>query len=459
MKKILLVFIVGTAGLGLLMLAGLSFIGITPAYIASAPAVATGIGAKLLCSSRYVSGFSKAQSFDDLVQYSGILDQLTITYDEEETRVSASFFGLGEKSSTFIPGVGCSVDYAGFDIRPELAALVPAPEINTSDSAISSAWPRNDEITTIDPQIQTLIDAIVSEDNAAGLNTRALLVVKGGKVLGEAYAQGADASTPLLGWSMAKSLTSVMLASLEYRGLLDLAAPTSLGEWASDERAQIRVTDLLTMTDGLAFSEEYNPGDDATAMLFDSPSAADYVLAKPAAHQPGTRFNYSSGTANVLARLYENSLGGPAEARADYEQNIAAVLGFQHAVFETDAAGGFVGSSYLYASARDWARLGQVMLNEGEINGVRLFSADWAAEATKQNTSSNQPAYGYQWWLNAGNKALRWPSLPSDSFAAMGNRQQLVMVIPSEDVVIVRLGWTAGRYPDDENFRRILEAL
>ena len=459
MKKILLVFIVGTAGLGLLMLAGLSFIGITPAYIASAPAVATGIGAKLLCSSRYVSGFSKAQSFDDLVQYSGILDQLTITYDDEETRVSASFFGLGEKSSTFIPGVGCSVDYAGFDIRPELAALVLTPEINASESALSSAWPRNDQVTTIDPQIQALIDAIVSEDNAAGLNTRALLVVKGGKILGEAYAQGADASTPLLGWSMVKSLTAVMLASLEYRGLLDVAAPTSLGEWASDERAQIRVTDLLTMTDGLAFSEEYNPGDDATAMLFDSPSAADYVLAKPAAYQPGTRFNYSSGTANVLARLYENALGGPAEARADYEQNIAAVLGFQHAVFETDAAGGFVGSSYLYASARDWARLGQVMLNEGEINGERLFSADWAAEATKQNTSSNEPAYGYQWWLNAGNKALRWPSLPSDSFAAMGNRQQLVMVIPSEDVVIVRLGWTAGRYPDDANFRRILEAL
>lgn len=459
MKKILLVFIMGAAGLGALALAVLGFFGITPAYIASVPAIATGIGAKLLCSSHYVSGFSKAQSFDDLVQYSGILDQLTISYDEEKTSVSASFFGLGEKSSTFIPGIGCSIDYAGFDIRPGLAALVLTPEINASDSAASLGWPHNDQVTTIDSQIQTLIDTLVIEDNALGLNTRALLVVKGGKILGEAYAQGADASTPLLGWSMAKSLTAVMLASLDYRGLLDLAAPTSLGAWASDERAQIRVTDLLTMTDGLAFSEEYNPGDDATAMLFDSPSAADYVLAKPAVHQPGTHFNYSSGTANVLARLYEKALGGPAEARADYEQNITAVLGFQQAVFETDAAGGFVGSSYLYASARDWARLGQVMLNEGEINGERLFSAYWAAEATKQNTSSNQPAYGYQWWLNAGNKALRWPSLPSDSFAAMGNRQQLVMVIPSEDVVIVRLGWTAGRYPDDENFRRILEAL
>jgi CubicO group peptidase (beta-lactamase class C family) len=258
---------------------------------------------------------------------------------------------------------------------------------------------------------------------------------------------------------MAKSLTAVMLASLEYRDLIDLSAPASFNEWANDERAQIRITDLLTMTDGLDFSEEYNPGDDATAMLFDSPSAADYVLAKPLAHEPGLHFNYSSGTANLLARLYQKALGGPVAARSDYEQNIAAVLGFQNAVFETDAAGGFVGSSYLYASARDWARLGQVMLNAGEINGQRLFSADWVDRATLQNGSLNHPAYGYQWWLNAGNPSLRWPSLPKDSFAAMGNRQQLVMVIPSADVVIVRLGWTAGRYPDNENFKRILDSL
>jgi hypothetical protein len=99
------------------------------------------------------------------------------------------------------------------------------------------------------------------------------------------------------------------------------------------------------------------------------------------------------------------------------------------------------------------------MLNTGEINGGRLFSADWVDRATQQNASLNHPAYGYQWWLNAGNQSLRWPSLPEDSFAAMGNRQQLVMVIPSADMVIVRLGWTAGRYPDNENFKRILDAL
>lgn len=373
--------------------------------------------------------------------------------------MSASLFGLAEKSSTYLPGLGCSVDYEGFDTRYSLAQFIEEPRVNESEIAENLTWPLTDHVATVEPEVQSLIETLVLEDNAAGLNTRALLVVKGGKILGEAYAQGADAQTPLLGWSMAKSLTAVMLASLEYRGLIDLAAPASFNEWANDERAQIRITDLLTMTDGLAFSEEYNPGDDATAMLFDSPSAADYVLAKPLAHEPGSHFNYSSGTANLLARLYQQALGGPAAARSDYEQNIAAVLGFQNAVFETDAAGGFVGSSYLYASARDWARIGQVMLNAGEINGQRLFSTDWVDRATQHNASLNHPAYGYQWWLNAGNQSLRWPSLPQDSFAAMGNRQQLVMVIPSADVVIVRLGWTAVRYPDNENFKRILDAL
>ena len=453
MMRFLAYLLAITAGLVVLTLGGLSVVGISPAYVISAPAVATGIGAKLLCSSRYVSGFSKEQAFDDLVQYSAILDQLTIRYDEANASVEASFFGLGSKSATFIPGVGCAVDYAGYDVRPRLGDLVLAP------SADNSPWPLGDTVATHDADVQALVEDIVSSDNARGLNTRALLVVQGGRILGEGYAQGADAQTPLLGWSMAKSLTAVMLANLEHRGLLDLSAPAGFAQWQADERAQIKVSDLLTMTDGLAFSEEYNPGDDATAMLFDAPSAADYVLAKPAAHAQGAHYNYSSGTANVLARLYQDTLGGAQAARADYELTIAKGLGFQNAVFETDASGAFVGSSYLYASARDWARLGQVMLNDGEINGVRLFAEDWVARATRPNGSANRQAYGYQWWLNRGDSAQTWPDLPADSYSAMGNRQQLVMVVPSRDVVIVRLGWTAGSYPDNDNFARLLGAL
>ena len=440
------------AGL-LVLLGGLSLIGISPSYIASAPAVATGIGAKLLCSARYVSGFSRAQAFDDLVQYSGILDQLSVEYDEEAKRVSARFFGVAEKSSTFIPGVGCAIDYADYTVRESLAEEV-LPSI-----ADNSPWPLGDTVATIKTDVQREVDAVLAQDNERGLNTRALLVVQGGKILGEAYAQGANAQTPLLGWSMAKSLTAVMLANLEYRDQLDLSQPAGFADWQKDERKAIAVTDLLTMTDGLDFSEQYNPGDDATAMLFDSPSAADYVLAKPAAHAPGGHYNYSSGTANLLARIYEDTLGGPVAARSDYEKTIARALGFQNAVFETDAAGGFVGSSYLYASGRDWARLGQLMLNNGVINGKRIFAEDWVARATTPNDSENFRAYGYQWWLNDGDAQRAWPDLPADSYAAMGNRKQLVMVVPSADAVIVRLGWTAGQYPDSQNFARLLDAL
>lgn len=453
MKRLISSVLVALVLIVAIALLGLRSQGITPAYLASAPAVATGIGAKLLCSSRFVSGFSEAQSFDDLVQYSGILERLSVSYELDRSAVSASFFGLKEKTATFIPGIGCAVDYAGYEMRSALAPLVASPR----DS--DQPWPRGAAVTSIEPALQALLDQIVDEDNAEGLNTRALLVVKGGRIVGESYAQGADAQTPLLGWSMAKSLTAVMLANLEYRGLLDLEAPAGFEQWQNDARADIRVTDLLTMTDGLDFSEEYNPGDDATAMLFDAPSAADFVLAKRLAHPPGQHYNYSSGTANVLARLYERALGGAEQARSDYELNIAAALGFQDAVFETDAAGGFVGSSYLYASARDWARLGQLMLNGGEINGRRVFAQDWVARATAPNGSSNYRAYGYQWWLNAGGESLEWPDLPADSYSAMGNRKQLVMVVPSAEAVIVRLGWTAGRYPDNENFARILEAL
>jgi hypothetical protein len=135
MRKKVAIFIFSVVGLGVALLTGLSLIGISPGYIVSAPAVATGIGAKLLCSSRYVSGFSERQSFDDLVQYSGILDQLTVRYEDDEKTVRASLFGLAEKSSTYLPGIGCSVDYEGFDTRYSLARFIEELRVEESEAA------------------------------------------------------------------------------------------------------------------------------------------------------------------------------------------------------------------------------------------------------------------------------------------------------------------------------------
>lgn len=442
---------IGVSALLLLVLGGLYAVGITPAFIIYGPGVASGIGSKLLCSAEYVIGNDREQAFQDLVQYSPILSQVTIEYDDDAAAVSASLFGLQGKTASYKPGLGCAVDYAGFAQRGNLQ--LQSTQIN------NAPWPFGPVVNTAEPELQSLLDDILAADNAAGLNTRALLVVHDGVIKAEAYGQDMHAKSKLLGWSMAKSLNAIMLGNLEMRGLIDLEAEAGFEEWQSDERATIRIEDMLTMTDGLDFSEQYNPGDDATAMLFTEPSSSDYVLRQSLVAEPGTRFNYSSGTANLLSRLYTDTLGGPQQAYDNFLNEIYRPMGFQDAVFETDASGVFMGSSYFYASARDWARMGQLMLNRGVLNNERIVTEDWVTRATSPNTSQNNSAYGYQWWLNRGNADPVYSELPEDMYYANGNRQQLVMVFPSLDAVIVRLGWTAGRYPTADNFSRILDAL
>ncbi len=433
--------------LGLATLAGFS-----PAYLLAAPGVGTGIGAKLLCSARYVSGLSREQAFSDLVQYSPILENLTIEYDDAARKVTASLFGLSETSASHLPGLGCTIDYPEVDVRD---GGMPLPAVDTA-----AYWPAGDLAYPPGEAIQALVEDLVDSDNAAGLNTRALAVVYRGDLVAEVYDQGVSAQTPLLGWSMAKSLMSVMLGNLAYRDKLTMSGSPGFHQWSDDRRAAITLPQLLTMTDGLAFSEQYDPGDDATTMLFTEPFAARYVLQKPLVHEPGAHFNYSSGTANLLSLVYFNNTGASLRSSyRDFMENIYVPMAFQHAVFEVDAGGVFMGSSYFYASARDWARIGQLMLNGGVINGRRLVSADWVRKATSPNTAENDAAYGYQWWLNRGNAQLRWPDLPEDAFAAQGNRQQWVMVVPSRETVIVRLGWTAGSYPANQRFAAILDAL
>ena len=425
-------------------------LGLPSNYVIHGPNVGSGIGSKLLCSARYVSGYSREQAFEDLIQYSAILELLTIEYDDANQSVTTSLFGIQGKTATALPNLGCAVDYPGTDARYAIKAQPISPS--------NDPWPRGSGVATLNNELQTLVEEIVATDNRAGLNTRALLVVKGGQILAEVYDQEAGPQTPLLGWSMAKSLIALALGNLEYRSLVDLSASPGFPEW-DDARAEITVVDMLNMADGLEFSEEYEPGDDVTAMLFTVPSPAAYVLQQNALHEPGTFFNYSSGTANLLSRVYQDALGSAQNAYDDFQDNVFRPMGFQHAVFETDAGGVFVGSSYFYASARDWARLGQLMLNKGTLNNQRIVSEDWVSRATSPNNTANEKAYGYQWWLNSGDQRLRFPSLPADTFYANGNRQQFVMVFPSEDTVIVRLGWPGGRYPVSENFGKILEQL
>ena len=458
MKKSLYVFVLF---IGLLFAVAPSMLGFSLVNLGHAINVSTALTAKLGCSSYFVSGFSKAQTVEDLSSYSPVANMVTMDYQEDVKKVTSDLFGMAKTSATYRKGIGCSLDGAK---SSELDAInIKSSTIHSRQEIAASEfeeWPVGHLASYEAPLIQDSLNAMVRADNEKGYKTRAMLVVKNGHILAESYSSNVTKHTPLLGWSMAKSVIAIMLGHLEYADGINKDTANLFDQWQESERAKLTLEHLLQMSSGLQFDETYAPGSDATHMLFTAPSASDIAMQSPLINSAGSAFSYSSGTTNLLSRFIHETLGNDSQLTYDFLfERIFSPLGISDSVFEVDSSGVLVGSSYLYASGQDWARLGLLMLNQGEINGHRLLSKDWVHRATTPNKSQNDKRYGYQFWLNAGEQELRWPSLPSDAYAMMGNRKQSVMIIPSEDVVLVRLGWTSSNYPMEKNYRQLLDLL
>lgn len=434
--------------LGLAVLAAPSLLGFSLWRLGDALAVATGMGAKLGCSGHFVSGQDPGQVIEDLASYTPINRRLTLDFGDN--RVEASLFGLAPTSATWRPGLGCTLDIG--DTAP-LDRLVAPNDWTGAAPSLVATRPR-------DPALQAAVTGLLAADRAAGLQTRALLVLQDGRLAAESYAEGYGPDTPLLGWSMGKSVIAILFGRMEALGLLPAGPHEPLfAAWAGDERRGITLQQMLHMSSGLGWDETYAPGSDSTRMLFQAHSAAAAAVASPLAQEPGTTFAYSSGTTNLLAKYLHDRLGGP-QAQLDFlHRELLQPLGLRRTLLEMDPSGVLVGSSYIYSSGRDWARLGQLLLDRGRVNGEQLLQADWVARATRPNPSDNDPRYGYQLWLNGGGDSLRWPDLPADAYAMQGNRGQVVMMVPSRNAVLVRLGWTAGDYPVSAGLGQLLAAL
>lgn len=286
-------------GLGLvllLLIAGLFFVlpslGLSASNLKANIDIGGAMSAKLACSARYVSGFDAAQAKADVVSYSPVFELVSISYDDERQRAEASLLGMGATAAQYRPGIGCTLERAS---NFQLDSL-KVPEL----PIVNGLWPLGEQVNPADEALQEKMDAILARDNQAGLQTRALVLVHNGEVKAQSYAEGITGQTPLLGWSMGKSITAMMSGRMEMQGLLNITEDNLFSAWASDERRAIKLENLLQMTSGLAFSEVYAPGSDATEMLFLAPSAAAVALRSPSAHPPGTYFAYSSGTSNLL---------------------------------------------------------------------------------------------------------------------------------------------------------------
>ncbi|MFV8782559.1 serine hydrolase domain-containing protein [Microbulbifer sp. SA54] len=412
--------------------------------------VLTGLSAKLACSARHISGFDRSRILHDLKGYSWAFRFVDLKF--ENSQVIARIGRIRQSRATYHKGLGCTLGSTLLYDPSRIRVPTITPDHHT--------WPQEGNSGHSSLKAEALLDQILKEDLENQLETRALIAIQNGELVAESYAPLISRETKLLGWSMAKSLTALLVGRMETLGLADIHAQNLFAEWHGDGKSRITLQQLLQMCPGLAFDENYAPGSDVTRMLFTTPGTADYALRSKLQHPPGSHFHYSSGTTNLLALWMHRKLGGTQACIDFLFREFLEPLQMANTLLETDACGVFTGSSYAYASARDWARLGQLILDNGCIGSQALISPDWIHRATSPNTSANDPRYGYQLWLNsAPGTPPRYQTLPADACFMLGNREQKLMVCPSHRAVVVRLGWTSGDYPMERQFARILSCL
>ncbi len=410
--------------------------------------IVSGYAAKNICSCVFVAGIDEQKAKNEDLNFD-ILSLADLAVDYDNKSVTATVFGMYPKTAYYQGPTGCTMVNK---IKPEEAYRYTKDwEVARYDSLAN--W--FEYIDTVEylgnSQLTKLAEAINGafiEDNPDGpKNTRAALVLYKGQLVGEQYAPGFNQDSRLMGWSMTKSLTATMLAILAREKQIDLSAPTGITAWQNDDRQKITWEHLLHMNSGLAWEEVYDKVSDAVLMLFNSDAIGEYAMQMPLAYEPNTHWVYSSGTSNILAtRMRDYFTSTDDYVRYPYEK-VFHRLGMYSMIIETDAYGRFVGSSYGWATARDWAKMGQLYLQNGYWAGEQILPDGWV-DFVRQPAPNAGGIYGGHFWLNRGS---RYPDAPQDIFSMDGFHGQKVFIIPSEDLVVVRLGLTYNESDFDFN--------
>ena len=421
---------------GVIAAAGFFFLSVKLNAMAQTPA---GYKAKMACSEIFVAKRNPKTVLEkDFENIDPVLDRFHVKINNRAQEVSTiGPIGLGRTKAVYREGFGCTLQ------KGKLAKLTAPGAIATQP------WPEGNGNGYADKaRIDELVEAAFADNP---YNHRALIVVVNGEIVSEAYAEGFSKETPLLSWSMAKSVTATFIGAAARRGLLDVEAPAPAPEWRGDDpRRQITWNDLLHMQSGLAFDEDYeNPTSDANRMLFASSDMGGHAAVQPLIHKPGEHWSYSSGTSNLLARTLRQSLDARGEDYYDFARKaVFEPIGAASMVMEPDPSGTQVGSSYIYGTARDWARLGQLYLQDGVWDGQRLLPEGWADYVSTPAAASDRQ-YGAHFWLNYEGEEGReriFAGVPEEAYFMAGHEGQYVLIIPEKNMVIFRAGATRGAY-------------
>ncbi len=426
--------------------------------------VATGFVAHTVCASIFVSGFDPQTAFAETADRAGIRRLrwgLGYHLDRAGKTVDVSVAGLLGSRAAFHDGFGCVLLHGPnqpYLLKSDIDVL-KTPKRPPLLPEIAGAT----RVEPSDPRLKAALDHAFEEPAAPPFRrTRAVVVVRDGTVIAERYADGIGVDTPLLGFSMTKSVVNALIGLLTQQGRISPSFPAPIPEWraATDPRREIEVEHLLRMTTGLALDETNSGFDVSSQMIYMYNDMAGFAVKAAMIAPPGTRWAYSSPTTQLLARIIRDLTGGPEQTLAFAWRELFNPLGMRHVTLQFDATGTLEGSSSMLASARDWARFGLLYLNDGMIGGRRMLHEDWIDFSAAATLDTD---YGAGFWTNRSEheraKARVRLGMPRDAYFASGDLGQRVVILPSQRLVIVRLGNSVDPTGDIRGLGRLVKEV
>jgi CubicO group peptidase (beta-lactamase class C family) len=427
--------------------------------------VATGVVAHNVCSKTFVSGLDPKTVFAETTDRQGLRRlKWALRYDVDRTAktVDASLAGTLGSRAAFHDGFGCVVLLQGsgepYLLKSDIDALK-----RPKDPPLLAEIAGPDLVEPSDPKLKAALDHAFEEPAAPPFRrTKAIVVVHDGRVIAEHYADGIGVETPLLGFSMTKSVINALIGILTQKGNISPSFPAPIPEWrgATDPRREIEVEHLLRMTTGLALDETNSGFDPSSQMIYLHNDMAGFAVKAAMIARPGTRWAYSSPTTQLLARIIRDITGGPEQTLAFAWRELFNPLGMRSVTLEFDGAGTLQGSTYMLASARDWARFGLLYLNDGVIGGRHILHEDWVDFSAAATLGTD---YGAGFWTNRSEhehaKGRVRLGIPRDAFFASGDLGQRTVIIPSQHLVIVRLGDSVDPTGDIRGLGRLVKEV
>ena len=411
--------------------------------------IISGFSAKSTSSSVFLA--NRTLTFTDSTDNN--FSPINIASDElnfNESYATASTLGLLTRKAIYREGLGSVLITKDFDVNKK--QLVPKRSVlnNTIPYPYGNAPQKDTVISNVNyDKLNAIVSSIFKKED----ETRAVLVIYKDQIIAEKYGTGFSSDSRILGWSMTKSILSTVYGIMQYQGKLNVQeAPVS--EWENDERKEITLHNLLQMNSGLEWDENYDKISDVTKMLFLEKDMTVMQRKKPLEGKPNESWNYSSGTTNLLSGILRKELGSQQEYLDYWYRELIDKIGMNSMIIETDMAGHYVGSSYAWATARDWGKFGLLYARKGNWNGTQIFAPEWA-DYVAQPTPTSNGTYGAQFWLNAQGKMK---DVPKNMLYADGYQGQRVYILPDQEIVIVRFG-LKGNYDENAFLKGILNAV